>query len=137
MSTNPLVSLFGRLHGCPRGCPSCAWAAAQIGIPERLADWQEFVVSRDALRLVTLSDRSGRPLPQFTPDEVVQFCIEEALWERMAIVKSVSRYTEPGAEALQELAHPVEALDPAHAAHSEALSQAREFALAGAGARRP
>ena len=122
-----LVSRFGRLHGCPAGCPACARATAQLGIPERLRDWEEFVSSRDALRLVTLCDRSRKSLPQLSRDDVVQFCIEEALYDRLAVRKAAERVTE-GITLDEPPGVVTPGINPAHA---DAVQRAREFAASG------
>lgn len=40
---------------------------------------------RDGLRVAVVAKRTGRPFPQMTNDPVVQFCIEEALFDRLSV----------------------------------------------------
>lgn len=122
---------FARSHGCPPGCEACAAAMAELGVPDVLARWEAFVMSKDAYRLVHHCERAHVSLPRFSPDDVVQFCIEEALFERLAFSKlgSVSGHFAPEepSETFSEGGNP---------AHEAAMAQARDFAAQGTGMRR-
>ncbi len=122
-----LVRRFARAHGCPPGCPDCARAEAARGVPERLSEWEEFVASGDALRLVVQCKRSRRPLPTLSPDDVVQFCIEEALFDRLTLQEhqeSARSFQVP--ESFEGEPGAVSA--GTNHEHDAALAQARAFA---------
>jgi hypothetical protein len=120
-----LLRRLAELHGCPPDCPHCAGVEANHGVPQLLSDFSDFVRSRDGLRLVGLCVRSGRPFPKLSNDEVTQFCIEEALFERFAFNEKRANET-AFLEAQERNQGP--AVDPAH---QEALDRARSFADTG------
>jgi hypothetical protein len=133
-----LIAGFARAHGCPRGCDACERTRAQFGVPGLLSEWTDFVASRDALRAVLLSKRSGRSFPHLSNDDVVQFCIEEALHERAALHERRSQVSQ--FSGVQEmLGGGVDgdggggppAAPTISPEHEEALSKARQFAATG------
>lgn len=120
-----LALAFARAHGCPQGCPACETTWSQVGVPEALHRWEAFVSSKAARRLVTLCERAHRPLPQLSPDDVVQFCLEEALFELQAFSKIAAQPTgmdpfELDPEAVSEGLNPAE---------TDALHKVREFSM--------
>ncbi|MEK6252799.1 MAG: hypothetical protein AABM43_12890 [Actinomycetota bacterium] len=80
-----LIAAFARAHGCPAGCEACERTRGLYGVPALLRDWEGFVRGRDGLRVAVVAKRTGRPFPQMTNDPVVQFCIEEALFDRLSV----------------------------------------------------
>lgn len=119
------VSDLARAHGCPAGCDTCQYVREQAGVPGLLHVWEDFVRSQEALRLTRLCLRSGREFPRLSPDDVVQFCIEDACFERVALLDRIASH-----EMAERHDHEVaeEDLSPEHRA---ALDQARQFARTG------
>lgn len=121
---------LARAHGCPPGCVHCARADGAIGIPDRVQRFYEFITTEAALRMVTHCKRTGRSFPTISHDEVVQFLVEEACFERLHYAELMAQHA---TNAMQQGAG-MEGLDLEAREDEEiadAISRAREYAASG------
>jgi hypothetical protein len=86
-----LVAALKIAHRCPPDCPACAAERSQVGVPSKLSDWEDFIRSTSAQRMVRHVKRTGRSFPRVTNDEVTQFLVEEAAFEVAAILEVQAR----------------------------------------------
>lgn len=121
-SFDELAAALARAHRCPPGCPGCAAEQDEAGIPDPIADWADFVAGGAALRAVNLAKRNGQPFPTLTNDDVTQWCIEEAVFERAALLEA-----QANEHANADPDAPPGPPGPVNAAHQEALERARAF----------
>jgi hypothetical protein len=78
-------------HGCEPDCPCCNDTAFARPPFDVLARYGPFVTSQAVLRVARLSKRSGSPFPRVSTDEVTQFCVEEAVFERLELEEASAR----------------------------------------------
>lgn len=119
--------MLARVHRCEPGCAGCRAERARSPAVDLLGRWDAFVASPAALRLARLCRRSGRPFPVLSADDVVQFCVEEAVFERLTLTERLSGGA--AGEALAGLGVGVE--EPAVPGLVEARQRAEHFRLTG------
>lgn len=81
---------LARAHHCRPGCPGCEAERSQSPAVDLTSRHERFVASAHALRVARHCKRSGRPFPVVSADEVVQFCVEEAVFERLMTAERLS-----------------------------------------------
>jgi hypothetical protein len=81
-SPSSLITSLQYGHGCAPGCPLCQHAA-DLQRTRGIADFAPLIRSQSALRLARHARRQHGTFPTFSDDPVVQFCIEEALIEKL------------------------------------------------------
>lgn len=124
-----VVRALALAHRCVSGCPACDAEEAASPAIGRLTEFDDYVISKAADRVARWCQRSGAPFPKVSKDEVVQFCVEEALFERIAIEDKLAKIAAQ-AEGLG-LDEPVLAPGPRPAWSDPALDRARHFAATG------
>lgn len=75
-----LADALRQQHRCSPSCACCVPEPREKGA---LRDWFAFVGSDDALRVARIAKRKGWEFPRFSPDDVIQLLVEEALMERV------------------------------------------------------
>lgn len=98
------VRQLARAHRCPPGCPGCAREQASSPALDLTGRHERFVRSQDALRLAR-AVRDGYAFPVVSFDEVVQFCVREAVMLRLATSDAMGAAADVAAQAADPALH--------------------------------